>query len=106
MVEPGEDPLDCARRELLEETGYAAGDVIHIGSVDPNPAFLNNQCHTYLALDAHWVQAPQFDGAEDIAVEEIDLAEVPGLIRNGRITHALVVAAFYHYERYRDKRQD
>jgi ADP-ribose pyrophosphatase len=96
------DPAEAARRELLEETGYVAGDVIHIGSVDPNPAFLNNQCHTYLALDAHWVQSPQFDGAEDIAVEEIDLAEVPDLIRNGRITHALVVAAFYHYERYRD----
>jgi 8-oxo-dGTP pyrophosphatase MutT (NUDIX family) len=96
------DPAVAARRELLEETGYAAGDIIHIGSVDPNPAFLNNQCHTYLALDARRVQAPQFDGAEDIAVEEFDLAEVPGLIGNGRITHALVVAAFYHYDRYRD----
>jgi hypothetical protein len=39
-------------------------------------------------------------------VEEFDLVEVPDLIGNGRITHALVVAAFYHYERYRDKRQD
>lgn len=100
------DPAVAARRELLEETGYAAGDIIHIGSVEPNPAFLNNQCHTYLALDAHWVQSPQFDGAEDIAVEEVDLAEVPELIRNGRITHALVVAAFYHLDNYRDKRQD
>lgn len=100
------DPAVAARRELLEETGYAAGDIIHIGSVEPNPAFLNNQCHTYLALDAHWVQAPEFDGAEDIAVEEFDLAAVPDLIRNGRITHALVVAAFYHYQHYRDNRKD
>lgn len=100
------DPAVAARRELLEETGYAAGDIIHIGSVEPNPAFLNNRCHTYLALDAHWVQTPQFDGAEDIAVEEFDLAEVPDLIGNGRITHALVVAAFYHLGNYRDKRQD
>lgn len=97
------DPAAAARRELLEETGYAAGDIIHIGSVDPNPAFLNNQCHTYLALDARRVQPPQFDGAEDIAVEEYDLAEVADLIGNGRITHALVVAAFYHLDRYRDK---
>ncbi len=97
-------PVVAARRELLEETGYAAGDIIHIGSVAPNPAFLNNQCHTYLALDAHWVQAPQFDGAEDIAVEEFDLDEVPDLIGNGRIIHALVVAAFYHLDRYWDKK--
>lgn len=100
------DPAVAARRELLEETGYAAGEVIHIGSVAPNPAFLNNQCHTYLALGAHWVQTPQFDGAEDIAVEEFDLAEVPDLIRNGRITHALVIAAFYHLDRYRGKNED
>ncbi|MCB9420965.1 MAG: NUDIX hydrolase [Ardenticatenaceae bacterium] len=100
------DPAVAARRELLEETGYAAGDIVHIGTVAPNPAFLDNRCHTYLALDARWVQQPQFDGAEDIAVEEFDLAEVPELIRNGRINHALVIAAFYHYEHYRDNRQD
>lgn len=100
------DPAVAAQRELLEETGYTAEEIIHIGSVEPNPAFLNNQCHTYLALGARWVQSPQFDGAEDIAVEEVDLAEIPELIRNGRIAHALVVAAFYHYERYRDNLPD
>jgi ADP-ribose pyrophosphatase len=100
------DPAVAARRELLEETGYTAGDIIHIGTVDPNPAFLDNQCHTYLALDVRWMQAPQFDGAEDIAVEEIDLAEIPELIGNGRISHALVVAAFYHLDRYRDRLPD
>jgi ADP-ribose pyrophosphatase len=98
-------PAAAARRELLEETGYAAGDIIHIGTVAPNPAFLNNQCHTYLARDARWVQPPQFDGAEDIAVEEFDLSEVRDLIGNGRITHALVVAAFYHLENHNRKLQ-
>lgn len=97
------DPSVAARRELLEETGYEADEIIHIGTVDPNPAFLNNKCHTYLALNARWVQTPQFDGAEDIAVEEADLADVTGMIGDGRITHALVVTAFYHLERYRAK---
>lgn len=94
-------PAETARRELLEETGYEVDDVIHIGSVAPNPAFLDNQLHTFLATNARWKQTPQFDGAEDIAVEEIDLAEIPHLIATGRITHALVVAAFYHYEHYK-----
>lgn len=95
-----DDPAESVRRELLEETGYAAEEVIHIGTVHPNPAFLDNCCHTYLALNASWQQAPQFDGSEDIAVELVPLADVPGLIRNGRISHALVVAAFYHYNNY------
>ncbi|MCB8948183.1 MAG: NUDIX hydrolase [Ardenticatenaceae bacterium] len=104
MVDPHEnDPAEAIRRELLEETGYAAEEIIHIGTVDPNPAFLNNRCYTYLALNARWQQEPQFDGAEDIAVELVPIEEIAGLIGNGRITHALVVAAFYHYENYLKK---
>ena len=97
------DPAESVRRELLEETGYAADEIVHIGTVDPNPAFLNNQCHTYLALNAHWQQPPQFDGAEDIVVELVPLEDIAGLIGNGRISHALVVAAFYHYENYKKR---
>ena len=95
-----DDPAESVRRELVEETGYAADEIIHIGTADPNPAFLDNQLHTYLALGARWQQPPDFDGAEDIAVEEVPLADVPRLIANGRISHALVIAAFYHYENY------
>ena len=98
-----DDPAESVRRELLEETGYAAEQIIHIGTVHPNPAFLNNRCDTYLALNARWQQPPQLDGSEDIAVELVPLEAVPGLIGNGRISHALVVAAFYHYENYKKR---
>lgn len=102
MVDAHEvDPAEAVRRELLEETGYTADEIIQIGTVEPNPAFLNNRCHTYLALNARWQQPLQLDGSEDIAVELVPLANVPGLIGNGRIAHALVVAAFYHYENYK-----
>ncbi len=93
-------PAETARRELLEETGYVADQMVHIGTVDPNPAFLDNCCYTYLALGARQIQTPQFDGAEDIAIEEIPLTDIPELIRTGRISHALVVAAFYHHKNY------
>ncbi|MCP5097992.1 MAG: NUDIX hydrolase [Chloroflexi bacterium] len=100
LVDPGEPPEETARRELLEETGYAADEIIHIGTVKPNPAFLDNTCYSYLALGARKVQEPEFDSAEDIVVEELPLDDVGGLIRNGRITHSLVVAAFYHLTNY------
>ena len=91
----------------MEETGYTADKFIPIGSVAPNPAFLDNQCFTYLAVGARWLQEPQFDGSEDIAVCEVPLADIPQLIADGLITHALVVAGFYHLDNYhRDQMGD
>lgn len=89
------DPSVSAARELREETGYVPAEVLHLGSVAPNPAFLNNRCHSYLARDVRRVHEVQLDGAEDITFEEIPLADIPGLIRDGRITHSLTIAAFY-----------
>lgn len=93
-----DDPSVSAARELREETGYAAEEVIRLGSVAPNPAFLNNRCHSYLARNVRRVTEPQLDGAEDIAFEEIPLADIPALIRDGAITHSLTIAAFYYLE--------
>jgi 8-oxo-dGTP pyrophosphatase MutT (NUDIX family) len=100
MVDEGEEAKEAAVRELREETGYEATEWHHIGTVDPNPAFLNNRCDTFLALNARRVAEVHFDGAEDIAVEEVPIANIPHLIQSGQITHAIVIAAFYHYERY------
>jgi 8-oxo-dGTP pyrophosphatase MutT (NUDIX family) len=100
------NPGEAARREMLEETGYDAEQIIPIGSVEPNPAFLDNRCHSYLALNARWVQTPEFDGAEDIVVEEIPLTAVSHLITSGKISHALVICAFYHLEHLQQKQPE
>lgn len=88
-------PLEAARRELREETGYQCHDLLCLGSVHPNPAILNNRCFTYLARDVYLAGGQDQDEREDIAVVLKPLAEIPQLIREGAITNALVIAAFY-----------
>ena len=95
MVEPDEPPLDAARRELAEETGFSADRWEQIGVVEPNPAFQTNRTFSFIARGARLTAKPQPDPNEEIEVEEHPLAEIPGLMRDGSIKHALVICAFF-----------
>jgi ADP-ribose pyrophosphatase len=88
------DPREAAIREMEEETGYVSGNVIHIGTVEPNPAIQNNLCHSFLALNARPGSGQNLDPTEAIHVEVVNREEVFRMMRDGRITHGLVVAAF------------
>jgi ADP-ribose pyrophosphatase len=94
-VEKGESAAAAVRRELREETGYAARSWKRIGVVRPNPAIQGNRCSTYLAKGCHAVGDLIPDDGEDLAVELVPLRRIPDLIRRGRITHSLVIAAFH-----------
>lgn len=87
--------LVAARRELREETGCVARSWKRLGVVRPNPAFQVNRCTTYLARGCRLVGELMPDAGEDLVVELVPLPRIPGLIRSGRITHSLVIAAFH-----------
>jgi ADP-ribose pyrophosphatase len=97
IVEENDSPEDAARRELIEETGYEGAEWVLLGTVHPNPAFLTNRCHTYLAKNVVRVKQQEQDEKEDIEVLLRPLEEIPRLIREKSITHALVLAAFYYF---------
>ena len=100
-VDDGEDPLAAGLRELREETGYGGGEAEMMAVVAPNPALLNNRCHTVLVRGVEPQGIAQLEGLEEIRTRLVPLREVAELIRSGAITHALVVAAF-HYLHLRD----
>jgi 8-oxo-dGTP pyrophosphatase MutT (NUDIX family) len=95
-VDEGEDPLTAGVRELREETGYGGGDARLIGKVTPNPALMNNHCHTALVRGVRRLGEPRLEGLEEIRTRLVPLAEIPAMIRCGDIRHALVIAAFHH----------
>lgn len=99
MVDPGEDPAVAAARELLEETGYRAASVERLGGVNPNPALFGNRLHLFLARDVVWQQAIQNSEREETSVELVPLREISERVLAGEIDHALVVAAFYWFEK-------
>ena len=94
MCDPGESPEAAALRELREETGCEARSVEAIGWVHPNPPLQTNRCHSFVARGLTR-SAPSPDPGERIAVVEVEAGEIPSLIREGRISHALVLAAFH-----------
>ena len=95
MVDPGEDPLDAAKRKLAEETGYTSGNWTFLGKSRPNPAIQNNTIFHYLAADSIQTREKQFDEHESITTKLLSPDDVSKHIAAGEITHSLVIAAFY-----------
>jgi 8-oxo-dGTP pyrophosphatase MutT (NUDIX family) len=95
VCEPGEAPRAAAERELLEETGHAARELVALGWVHPNPALQGNRCFSFLARDVVRVGPAQPDPDEILEIARFPLEDVPRLIREGQITHSLVVNAFH-----------
>jgi 8-oxo-dGTP pyrophosphatase MutT (NUDIX family) len=89
-----EDPLDAAKRELLEETGHESSNWVSLGYCSPNPAIQNNRCHFFLALDCEKVRDLVLDPTEELSVWAMPYSEWEAKLKSGEIHHALVLAAF------------
>ncbi len=89
-MEPGESPLDCAKRELEEETGLMADELIKLGKIHIIPAYSDEEIHVYLAKGLTPSQQ-KLDHDEIIEVVNYPLAEELQLIAEGPITDALTI---------------
>ncbi|GAB4266789.1 MAG: NUDIX hydrolase [Deferrisomatales bacterium] len=90
--DPGEQPLETARRELKEEAGVRAGAWTELGTILTTPGFCDEVIHLYLAR--HLEVGPARHGAEErIEIHWVPLAEAVGWARNGELRDAKSVVA-------------
>jgi ADP-ribose pyrophosphatase len=93
VIDRGEDPVTAGVRELREETGYVGTSARLLGSVNPNPAIMNNRCHLVLVEGAAPAGALEWDPDEEIEVATLPADEAYAWAQSGRITHSLVLNA-------------
>src|SRR3982750_3148001 len=90
-LEKGEDPINCAGRELIEETGYLAGRLVPIGNFFTSPGILSEKMYAYAAYDLEEKgSAPEED--EEIEVELMEFDEALRAIQNGQIHDGKTIA--------------
>jgi ADP-ribose pyrophosphatase len=102
VVEDNEDPAEGVKRELLEETGYAASNVVQVGKFYPNPALQTNTMYCFLALDVEKAGEQHLDNGEQIEVHLVQLEEVLTMPKRGEFPHALQVAVLFYAFTYMD----
>jgi 8-oxo-dGTP pyrophosphatase MutT (NUDIX family) len=93
VIEPSEPLLDCAKRELLEETGYAAERWVKLVSFSTEPSRHTTRAHFFCATGARRVAELSLDESEQVEVVLVPKRELLPLIERGEIVHGIHVGA-------------
>lgn len=98
VCDPGDtSPLESARRELWEETGYGNGNWSPFMTLSANPSTMNNLTYTFLATDVEPISAPHQEATEDLTIYLLTRNEVLDLLRSDQIRQSLHAAALWKY---------
>lgn len=95
-LEVGEDPQDCAIRELEEEIGYRAGDIKKLTSFYTSPGFSNEIIHIFVASDLKKTQINR-DDDELMDILEMSFEKVKNMIYNGKIIDAKTIVGILYF---------
>lgn len=100
-LESPEPPIECAVRELEEETGYVAESIEPLAAYYTTPGFTNELMYAFVATGLTATQQ-RLEGTEQIRVEPMPLAEALRAASDGRIMDAKTIAALFLYH-HRDR---
>ena len=97
LDDPKEPTLECAKRELEEETGYRAGKLEYLLTVNTTVAFCNEKIDLYLATDLTKTEQ-HLDPDEEINVERWDIDDLKQMIYEGKMTDSKTIAGILTYD--------
>lgn len=97
-IDAGEHPLDTARRELREETGYKARSWRHLGTLHPCLGYSNERIEIFLAHGLFYV-GHALDHGEFLEVVELSLADAVASVRDGGITDGKTIVGLFWAEK-------
>ena len=83
-LEKGENPLECGKRELIEETGYKAEEFVHLGEYYATPGYCGEKLNIYLAKNLEFVGDNPDDG-EFVEVEKYHIDELYNMVMENKI---------------------
>ncbi len=98
-LDRNEDPINCAGRELLEETGYLAGRLRPIGNFYTSPGILSEKMYAFAAYDLEKQQQALEEG-EEIELQFATLDDAITMIRRGEIHDGKTIAALLMYDKF------
>ena len=93
-LDAGESPLNCARRELVEETGYSAEDWHPLGTITPLPGYSDERIHIFLASDLKPAEQ-HLDDDELLDVHPVKLNDALQMILAGKISDGKTISGLF-----------
>jgi len=103
-LSPGEPPIECARRELQEETGLRTERMIPLGLIQSSPGVFDEVIHLYAATElSEGLAEPEAD--EEIEVVRLKYADVLEMVADGRISDAKTIAALFRWQLLRSNEE-